>query len=106
MSSSVNAPPADVDVVEQILGRRTPADQIMDEFRQADRWGILRYVPPGRMTDARLSAAWIPELEVGIEDDAWHPEAALYAPLYSATGELVGNMAVDLPPVEAIKPDW
>ena len=26
--------------------------------------------------------------------------------LDAATGELVGNMAVDLPPVEAIKPDW
>ena len=29
---------------------------------------------------------------------AWHPEDALYAPLYSATGGLLGNMAVDLPP--------
>ena len=93
--TNVAGPP---EVIEQILGRRTPSDQIMDEFRQADRWGILRYVPPGRMTDARLSAAWIPEVEVSESDDAWHPEAALYAPLYSATGELLGNMAVDLPP--------
>lgn len=82
----------------QILGRRTPARFILDEFRQADRWGILRYVPHGRMSQDRLAAAWLPDLVPGDEPDAWHPEDALYAPLYSATGELLGNMAVDLPP--------
>jgi signal transduction histidine kinase len=86
------------EVRDQILGRRTPADQILDEFRQADKWGILRFVPHGRMSDARRRAAWIPELPPSEETDAWHPEDALYAPLYSATGELLGNMAVDLPP--------
>ena len=86
------------DVVAQILGRRTPAEQILDEFRQADQWGILRFVPAGRMSEERRRAAWIPELEPGPSEDAWHPEDALYAPLYSATGELLGNMAVDLPP--------
>ncbi|MGN0064043.1 MAG: sensor histidine kinase [Nocardioides sp.] len=85
-------------VKQQILGRRTPADQILDEFRQADKWGILRFVPHGRMSDARRRAAWIPDLPQLEDADAWHPEDALYAPLYSATGELLGNMAVDLPP--------
>lgn len=83
---------------QQILGRRTPAEHILDEFRQADRWGILRYVPHGRMDDARLRAAWLPDFVPDEGPDAWHPEDALYAPLYSATGELLGNMAVDLPP--------
>ncbi len=88
------------DVVGQILGRRTPAEQVLDEFRQADQWGILRFVPAGRMSEERLRAAWIPEIEVepDADEDAWHPEHALYAPLYSATGELLGSMAVDLPP--------
>lgn len=86
------------EVRQQILGRRTPADQILDEFRQADKWGILRFVPHGRMSDARRRAAWIPELPTTEDANAWHPEDALYAPLYSATGELLGNMAVDLPP--------
>ncbi|GAB3023119.1 hypothetical protein GCM10011376_39060 [Nocardioides flavus (ex Wang et al. 2016)] len=85
------------DVVAQILHRRTPAEQILDEFREADKWGILRFVPAGRMSAQRLEAAWIPELEVSDDPDAWHPEHALYAPLYSAAGELLGNMAVDLP---------
>jgi len=86
------------EVVAQILHRRTPAEQILDEFRQADRWGILRFVPAGRMSKERLQAAWIPEVEASGDPDAWHPEHALYAPLYSASGELLGNMAVDLPP--------
>lgn len=86
------------DVRRQILGRRTPASEILDEFRQADRWGILRFVPHGRMDHNRLSAAWIPDFEPDDDPSAWHPEDALYAPLYSATGGLLGNMAVDLPP--------
>lgn len=85
------------EVVSAILHRRTPAEQILDEFREADKWGILRFVPAGRMSAERLRAAWIPEFEPDGDLDAWHPEHALYAPLYSATGELLGNMAVDLP---------
>jgi signal transduction histidine kinase len=85
------------EVVAQILHRRTPAEQILDEFREADKWGILRFVPAGRMSAARLQAAWIPEFQPTGDPDAWHPEHALYAPLYSASGVLLGNMAVDLP---------
>ena len=86
------------DVREQIIGRRTPKQRIMDEFRQADKWGILRYVPHGRVDDEFLENAWIPDYVPDEAPGAWHPEDALYAPLYSATGELLGNMAVDFPP--------
>ena len=93
--TNVAGPP---EVVAQILHRRTPAEQILDEFREADKWGILRFVPAGRMSAERLRAAWIPEVAPNDDPEAWHPEHALYAPLYSAGGELLGNMAVDLPP--------
>lgn len=86
------------DARKQILGRRTPAVNILDEYRAADHWGILRYVPHGRMDPAHLIDAWTPDIEPSDDADAWHPDDALYAPLYSATGELLGNMAVDLPP--------
>ena len=43
--TNVAGPP---EVVAQILHRRTPAEQILDEFREADKWGILRFVPAGR----------------------------------------------------------
>jgi signal transduction histidine kinase len=99
--TNVAGPP---EVRDQILGRRTPAEQILDEFREADHWGILRFVPAGRMSEARRRAAWIPDLEPSEDPDAWHPENALYAPLYSATGELLGNMAVDLPPGGKVPP--
>jgi signal transduction histidine kinase len=86
------------DVREQIIGRRTPVSAILNEFAQADEWGILRYVPHGRLPDEIMSAAWIPDFDASEDPEAWHPLDALYAPLYSATGELLGNMSVDLPP--------
>jgi signal transduction histidine kinase len=86
------------DVRAQIIGRRTPVSAILNEFAQADEWGILRYVPHGRLPDEIMGAAWIPDIAPSADPDAWHPLDALYAPLYSATGELLGNMSVDLPP--------
>ncbi|HEX2892923.1 MAG TPA: GAF domain-containing sensor histidine kinase [Marmoricola sp.] len=86
------------DVRKQIIGRRTPVSAILNEFAQADEWGVLRYVPHGRLPDEIMNAAWIPEFAPSEDPEAWHPLDALYAPLYSATGELLGNMSVDLPP--------
>ncbi len=86
------------EVRQQIIGRRTPVASIFNEFAAADEWGVLRFVPHGRMPDELEAAAWIPEFEPDKSSDAWHPLDALYAPLYSATGQLLGNMSVDLPP--------
>jgi signal transduction histidine kinase len=86
------------EVREQIIGRRTPVASIFNEFAQADEWGVLRFVPHDRMPDALEESAWVPDFEPGSGPDSWHPLDALYAPLYSATGQLLGNMSVDLPP--------
>jgi signal transduction histidine kinase len=86
------------EVREQIIGRRTPVASIFNEFAQADEWGVLRFVPHDRMPDALEESAWVPDFEPGSTADSWHPLDALYAPLYSATGQLLGNMSVDLPP--------
>ena len=86
------------EVREQIIGRRTPVASIFNEFAQADEWGVLRFVPHDRMPDALEESAWVPDFEPGHSADSWHPLDALYAPLYSATGQLLGNMSVDLPP--------
>ncbi len=86
------------EVREQIIGRRTPVASIFNEFAQADEWGVLRFVPHDRMPDALEESAWVPDFEPTAGPDAWHPLDALYAPLYSATGQLLGNMSVDLPP--------
>ncbi|MCW2847444.1 MAG: histidine kinase, partial [Marmoricola sp.] len=86
------------EVREQIIGRRTPVASIFNEFAQADEWGVLRFVPHDRMPNALEESAWVPDFEPGTTLDSWHPLDALYAPLYSATGQLLGNMSVDLPP--------
>src|SRR6478736_484286 len=86
------------EVREQIIGRRTPVASIFNEFAQADEWGVLRFVPHERLPNALEESAWVPDFEPGTSADSWHPLDALYAPLYSATGQLLGNMSVDLPP--------
>ncbi|NYD42184.1 sensor histidine kinase [Nocardioides panaciterrulae] len=86
------------DVRRQILGRRTPVAETFAEFMQADRWGILRYVPYGRVSTDFYKNMWVPDIVPGDAPDSWHPLDALYAPLDSADGALLGNMAVDLPP--------
>jgi len=86
------------EVRAQIIGRRTPVASIFNEFAQADEWGVLRFVPHDRMPDALEESAWVPDFLPGSSADSWHPLDALYAPLYSATGQLLGNMSVDLPP--------
>ena len=86
-------------VRDEIIGRRTPADQVLGrEFSIADHWGILRFVPHDRLPPEQISSLWVPNIEVSDDPDAWHPLDALYAPLYSSSGKLLGNMAVDLPP--------
>ena len=83
----------------ELVGRRTPAENVLGrEFSIADHWGILRFVPHDRLPPEQIESLWVPDLEITDDPDAWHPLDALYAPLYSSTGELLGNMAVDLPP--------
>ncbi len=87
-----------IDLAE-LIGRRTPAENVLGrEFSIADHWGILRFVPHDRLPPEQIESLWVPALEITDDPDAWHPLDALYAPLYSSTGELLGNMAVDLPP--------
>lgn len=87
------------EVREEIVGRRTPAERVLGrEFSIADHWGILRFVPHDRLPPEEIESLWVPDLEAGSQPDSWHPLDALYAPLYSADGVLLGNMAVDLPP--------
>jgi len=90
-------------VRDEIIGRRTPAEQVLGrEFSIADHWGILRFVPHDRLPPEQISSLWVPDLAVSDDPTDWHPLDALYAPLYSSTGTLLGNMAVDLPPQNKI----
>ena len=86
------------EVREAILGYRTPMAEVFDEYAHADEWGILRYVPHHRLDPETTTYAWRPDFEPVDDPDAWHPMDTLYAPLLSASGRVLGNMSVDLPP--------
>jgi diguanylate cyclase (GGDEF)-like protein len=62
-------------------------------------WGRLRFLDHTAAARDDLPAMpwWVPEVEVGDGDDAWHPEDALLAPLHASDGQLLGILSVDLP---------
>ncbi len=79
-----------------LLGTVSAADIFDAEFDIADKWGALRFVPHERLPEGEV-IGWVPEIPVPTDPDAWHPLDALFAPLYSPGGELVGMLSVDLP---------
>ncbi|MFI7060289.1 diguanylate cyclase domain-containing protein [Kribbella sp. NPDC050124] len=81
---------------EALLGTISSADIFDAEFAIADEWGRLRFVPHERLPEGEV-IGWVPDVPVSDDPAAWHPLDALFAPLYSPVGELVGMLAVDLP---------
>jgi diguanylate cyclase (GGDEF)-like protein/PAS domain S-box-containing protein len=79
-----------------LLGKVSAADLFDAEFAIADEWGRLRFVPHERLPEGEISG-WVPDVPISDAPDAWHPLDALFAPLYSSSGELVGMLSVDLP---------
>src|SRR6185503_360150 len=47
---------------------------------------------------------YIPAVEPPVDADGWHPEDALFVPLRSSTGEILGVLSVD-EPVDGKRPD-
>ncbi|WP_172832286.1 diguanylate cyclase [Nakamurella panacisegetis] len=80
----------------ELLGVERPLSTYQAEFDVADHWGSLRFVPWDRAPDAH-ALGWVPEVPVSPDVDAWHPMDALFAPLRSSDGELIGVLSVDLP---------
>ncbi len=81
---------------EALLGRVSAADIFDADFAIADEWGGLRFVPHERLPEGEVTG-WVPDVPVSDDPAAWHPLDALFAPLYSPSGELVGMLSVDLP---------
>ncbi|MTD14951.1 diguanylate cyclase [Nakamurella sp. YIM 132087] len=79
-----------------LLGHRTPRTNYDEEFAVAEKWGRLLFVPHDRVPDAG-QRGWVPETAISDSKHAWHPLDALYAPLLSSSGELLGVLSVDLP---------
>ena len=84
------------DVSEAILGSRSPLEKWQRAFDRAEAWGQLLFESHDKAADDDLPS-WVPDIPVSDDPHAWHPLDALYAPLYSINGDLVGILSVDLP---------
>ena len=81
---------------EQLLGNRSNLDQWDRAFARSEVWGLLRF-EPHTVADEDDIASWVPDIPVSDDANAWHPLDALWAPLHSVNGTLVGILSVDLP---------
>jgi signal transduction histidine kinase len=83
---------------DAVLGRVTPRHVVDAEFAAADQWGALRFVPHDRLPGSSPVGWSDPTWSGGASDlDAWHPNDTLFAPFFTASGDLAGTLNVDLP---------
>ncbi|MBF4162641.1 sensor histidine kinase [Nocardioides acrostichi] len=85
-----------------LRGDRFAVSSILEELELADEWGPLRFIPHERLTAP--PSGWIPDIEPIDHPDAWHPLDALYAPLRTDDGHLVGLLSIDVPD-DGLRPD-
>jgi hypothetical protein len=66
---------------------------------RSDARGALRFVDGRCDEEDQLEGllSWVPDLEVTDDVEQWHPLDALFAPLRSTAGEMIGVLSVDLP---------
>src|SRR3954449_12346992 len=82
---------------ETLLGIASPAEEwamlIDDRF---DRRGAY-FIPHDGFDWGAIEVSYVPEIEASSDPDAWHPEDALFVPLRSSTGAVLGIMSIDEP---------
>lgn len=91
------------EVSEALLGESSSLATWQQEIDRAKPLGQLRYLAHTE-PDNEAITSWVPDIPVSNDPDAWHPLDALFAPLYSISGTLVGVLSVDLP-ASGRKPD-
>ena len=85
-----------------LLGRSSGLETWLPHF--SDRF--LRrgaYLIPHGEGEWEGVVSHVPDLPLGTDPDAWHPEDALLVPMHGADGELIGVVAVD-EPVTGLRP--
>ena len=88
----------DAGAQDALLGTTAPAAQWQTVMAVAQRWGQLRFVH--HADDAGWDDSmytWTPDIETSEDPNRWHPLDALFAPLTTVSGELLGVLSVDLP---------
>ncbi len=84
------------EVSDTLLGSRSPLESWQRAFDRSEVWGLLRFESHELASQDDI-LYWVPDIPVSTEKDAWHPLDALFAPLHSVNGDLVGILSVDLP---------
>jgi diguanylate cyclase (GGDEF)-like protein len=85
------------EVRNHLLGSTETLESWMQILDACTSWGRLRFLDHARRDPEPVMRWWVPEFDVRDGDDAWHPEDALFAPLYASDGQLLGVLSVDLP---------
>jgi diguanylate cyclase (GGDEF)-like protein len=63
----------------------------------SEPWGRLRFADHRNEEANPDLLSWIPDIVPIADEDAWHPEDALFAPLIAEDGTRLGILSVDLP---------
>jgi diguanylate cyclase (GGDEF)-like protein/PAS domain S-box-containing protein len=93
------------EVGQALLGTRAPMESFRRLLAGCEPWGELRFLD--HRDDHGLSrsvAGWTPPGPSSEDDDAWHPEDILLAPLYAPGHTLIGLLSVDIP-ADGRRPD-
>ncbi|MDQ1688680.1 MAG: hypothetical protein QOK42_1655 [Frankiaceae bacterium] len=92
------------DVRATLLNRRQGREGWSKLLAASEPWGRLRFLDHASSPeDPADILSWIPDIPVSDDPNAWHPEDALFAPLESSDGELLGMLSVDVP-VDGLRP--
>ncbi|UZJ24623.1 sensor domain-containing diguanylate cyclase [Rhodococcus antarcticus] len=87
-----------------LLGQVRPGDVLLkmlarlEEQELDERWGTLLFSGHQFMPPEVVAVPWfVPDMAVSDDPEAWHPMDALFAPLVSPSGLLLGTLSVDVP---------
>jgi diguanylate cyclase (GGDEF)-like protein len=80
-----------------LLGTVDTAEIWDDLLAASEPWGRLRFADHRNEAAYHEMLTWVPDIEPIDAEDAWHPEDALFAPLFGADGRRVGVLSVDVP---------
>jgi PAS domain S-box-containing protein len=93
-------------VVSTVHGSQEARDALLGQVRQISDWLPLlderflqrgAYLLPHGEFDWSAHDAWTPDLPVVDDPNAWHPEDALFVPMRTSDGVLLGVLSVDEP---------
>ncbi|MFD9123938.1 diguanylate cyclase domain-containing protein [Kitasatospora sp. NPDC059571] len=81
-----------------LLGQVGPRDSWDRMLSVSDHWGTLRFLPYDRGWAVGTDVpTWTGDGPLPVYANDWHPRDFLFAPMYSAGGDLLGVLSVDRP---------